>query len=118
MVSITVGESLSFGSLAVGAWHHIACSVNGVSGKITAYIDGHQVGQYSHVPFVGYYPYFNPISSVFIGADNCAQFFLGTSPRFTGFIDDVSLYSYVVTAQNVQDIYAKGVSTHTDIASK
>ncbi|MEK7646675.1 MAG: LamG-like jellyroll fold domain-containing protein [Patescibacteria group bacterium] len=91
--------------MQIGKWHHVACSVNGTTGKMTMFIDGKQV--YSATvagPFTA-----KNVNQFKVGIDTAMGF---PSLTFTGFVDDPAMYTQALVATDIRSIYAQGAREH------
>jgi prepilin-type N-terminal cleavage/methylation domain-containing protein len=91
-------------------WHHVACTVSASpSGStMTAYYDGKPVGTVTNLG--DYDVYFfggGPINSITVGGGNYNNF-----PSFSGYMDDVGVYSSALTANQIHEIYAREAPQH------
>ncbi|OGV91567.1 hypothetical protein A2783_05805 [Microgenomates group bacterium RIFCSPHIGHO2_01_FULL_45_11] len=75
-----------------GAWHHVVITDNDTT--VTYYVDGIQTGT----------------DSSGIGADNATALYIGYDGTnyFDGLIDDVKVFNYVLTPQQVRDNFDQG----------
>lgn len=88
--------------LKVGAWHHVAVSI--ATGQVTLWIDGEEVGSSSSITMKpsDIHPVLNYIGRSQFAAD----------PLFKGLIDDVRIYNYPLTQQELQGIIAQPTAIH------
>ncbi len=84
-------------SLQGSKWHHVAVTIG--AGQTTIWVDGEAVGASSSVTIKpsDIHPVLNYIGRSQFDAD----------PLFSGFIDDVRIYNYPLTAEELKSIIAK-----------
>jgi len=85
--------SLSVGSIPVGAWHHVALVLDGVSGMATAYIDGTKSGTA---------PYTGETLGGRGGSVKIGSHFFGIGYFFAGLLDDFRLYTRALSQAEVR----------------
>ncbi|MDD5518917.1 MAG: LamG domain-containing protein [Candidatus Omnitrophica bacterium] len=85
-------------SLAVGNWYHLVGTYDGTSGKI--YINGVLDSKKTDAFTIKKYT-----NNLNLGG-------IGTSDTFKGLIDEVSIYNYARTAQEVRNDYNAGLAAH------
>ncbi len=86
-----------------GEWHHYVLSVSAVEGA-KIYIDGEEAGSKADVK--GFW--FNPDTDIYLGARctlNPARYY-GATSEDDGLLDDVRLYSFPLSAGEVDLVYA------------
>jgi hypothetical protein len=86
-----------------GEWQHYAFTYN-TDGTITIYRNGENVYQYAGSGSVG-----APAQNVYIGARNNGG---SLQNYFNGTIDDVRVYNYARTAQQIMQDYNEGAAAH------
>ena len=92
------------GVLSINTWHHVSMTYeDDADDEISLYVDGRLVGTSTNG--VGG-PAATDTAALIIGGDN------GTTANFDGTIDDVRVYQYVRTAEEIRLDYNAGLSTH------
>lgn len=93
-------------SLTIGAWHHLAMSVDTTSGKLALYVDGQLAASnnitsevFEYLSTHGY-----TVGGIYYTLNNTDY-----SPN--GLIDDVRVYAQAFTLAEVQKLYAEGLET-------
>ncbi|MEI8249382.1 MAG: LamG-like jellyroll fold domain-containing protein [Candidatus Taylorbacteria bacterium] len=99
-------QDVIFGAVDKNKWHHIACSVNFNNFKTTAYFDGQVAGQ---TIGTNVWAGITPISIIYVGNE---PNFSPSGPIFSGFMDDVAVYSSALADSDIFKLYAEGATKH------
>jgi prepilin-type N-terminal cleavage/methylation domain-containing protein len=97
---------LTFTGVSTRKWHHIACSIDSQSRKMTAYLDGKLVATSPAHTSVIPEAHVNVIGAGGVIAGKA------TPNNISAFIDDVAVYSYSLLAGDVELLYAQGLPNH------
>ncbi len=99
-------------SIGLNSWTNVAASVSGA--KITFYINGKQIGspQNGNVADLTYWTPTN--GTISIGSFPPYN----SSYNFVGDIDNVRIYTSALASADMERIYAEGLHSHLDIASR
>jgi len=89
-------------ALADGLWHMYTITVSDVNGA-EIYIDANSIGADTGIKDTS----FNPDTDIYIGArcDLNSNRFFGNSSADDGLLDDVRIYSYALSAEQIQLVY-------------
>lgn len=100
--SIYGKPDLYFGSAAafpLNAWTHVITTYNQATGEVSVYVNGVLLGTQTHTSPVGV-----NLAAADIGAWN------GNSRAFDGSIDELSIYDYVLSPQQIASHYLAGAN--------
>jgi hypothetical protein len=90
-------------TIGTNSWHHLVGVFNGTNKQVSLYVDGNLVGTNSVASIPNKISYSSP-PSIAIG-DEPAK-----GQTFNGLIADVQIYSQSLTKQQIQKLYAEGIS--------
>ena len=91
--------SFDFGSLNPNTWYHVIVTYEGASATATGYINGEIIKQQDISSDTGIYQ--SSGASLYLGSRNNADF-------FSGQLDDVQIYNYVLSAMQVKKVMNEG----------
>jgi len=89
------------GTLTLNEWHHLAITYasDGAATTGIGYLNGEQIGTYN-----GALPVYQTNSTYQIGNDDCCG-----NRQFNGLIDDLGVFNYTLSAEEVSKIYQDGL---------
>ena len=99
----STGPSVPNSSVNDDKWHHILCTFDKSTGVYTFYLDGKKVSTATITNNVFTF------QNLRIGNGFSAP---GVSYRFNGLIDEVQIFSEILLAYQVQELYALGRTSH------
>ncbi len=102
-------REINFGRIELNKWHQVTCSINGTTGKMTAYFDGKQDG----LPITSGALVGGPINQINVAAGDGPALWWSSTPSFNGYLDDVAVYTSALASNQIQQLYAEGLKTHS-----
>ena len=95
-------------AIALNQWHLITCSMNTATQKIVGYVDGQLVS----APAAYLRSSVATIQEIDVGGDSSGNSLGVPTPNYSGYLDDVSVYSQSLTDSQVHELYAEGAAAH------
>ncbi len=94
-------------SVADDKWHHVAISFNhNVANGLNIYVDG----------LLKYTGTASTPSGALNGVGIGSAFYNSGATTFTGYIDDVAIYNSVLAQEQIKEIYARGIDSHSNLS--
>jgi len=95
------------GILQIGIWTHIVATYDSSTGKTSIYVNGEPAN--ASAQLIGSACQVYSIAQTYIGSCYNAK-------RFNGLIDEVRIYSQVLSTSDIQQLYVEGLERHKDLA--